>query len=124
MATRRITIMAPRVGTRRSRTAITSTISRPAICTILTATTATITARSHSTEGCCDSGDGLGRRTPTTAPIKHQLVSVAEMHRHEQVPFPHIPPELVRIGPFAIRWYGVMYLVGYVVGFRIARARI
>jgi phosphatidylglycerol:prolipoprotein diacylglycerol transferase len=40
------------------------------------------------------------------------------------IPFPHIPPELVRIGPFAIRWYGVMYLVGYVVGFRIARARI
>jgi phosphatidylglycerol:prolipoprotein diacylglycerol transferase len=40
------------------------------------------------------------------------------------VPYPHIPPELFRVGPFAIRWYGVMYLVGYVVGFRIARARI
>jgi phosphatidylglycerol:prolipoprotein diacylglycerol transferase len=40
------------------------------------------------------------------------------------IPYPHIPPELVRVGPFAIRWYGVMYLVGYVVGFRIARARI
>jgi phosphatidylglycerol:prolipoprotein diacylglycerol transferase len=40
------------------------------------------------------------------------------------IPFPHIPPELVRVGPLAIRWYGVMYLVGYAVGFRIARARI
>lgn len=39
-------------------------------------------------------------------------------------PYPRIPPEIVRIGPFAIRWYGVMYLVGYAVGFRIARARI
>jgi phosphatidylglycerol:prolipoprotein diacylglycerol transferase len=40
------------------------------------------------------------------------------------IPYPHIPPELVRIGPFAIRWYGLMYLVGYVVGYRIVRGRI
>lgn len=40
------------------------------------------------------------------------------------VPYPRIPPEIVRVGPFAIRWYGVMYLVGYFVGYRIARARI
>lgn len=40
------------------------------------------------------------------------------------IPYPHIRPELIRIGPFAIRWYGVMYLVGYVVGYRLARARI
>jgi phosphatidylglycerol:prolipoprotein diacylglycerol transferase len=40
------------------------------------------------------------------------------------IPYPHIPPELVRIGPVAIRWYGVMYVVGYLVGYRIARARI
>jgi phosphatidylglycerol:prolipoprotein diacylglycerol transferase len=40
------------------------------------------------------------------------------------IPYPHIPPELVRVGPFAIRWYGLMYVVGYVVGYRIARARI
>ena len=40
------------------------------------------------------------------------------------IPYPDIPPVLVQLGPFAIRWYGVMYVVGYVVGFRIARARI
>ena len=40
------------------------------------------------------------------------------------IPYPHIPPELVRVGPFAIRWYSVMYIVGYLVGYRIARARI
>lgn len=40
------------------------------------------------------------------------------------LPYPRIPPELVRIGPFAIRWYGVMYVVGYMVGYRVARARI
>lgn len=40
------------------------------------------------------------------------------------IPYPHIPPEIVRIGPLASRWYGVMYLVGYVVGYRLALARI
>ena len=40
------------------------------------------------------------------------------------LPYPQIPPEIVRIGPFALRWYGVMYVVGYVVGYRIARSRI
>ena len=40
------------------------------------------------------------------------------------IPYPRIPPVLLRVGPFAVRWYGVMYLVGYFVGYRIMRARI
>ncbi|HEV2670703.1 MAG TPA: prolipoprotein diacylglyceryl transferase, partial [Gemmatimonadales bacterium] len=40
------------------------------------------------------------------------------------IPYPHISPQVFRLGPFSVRWYGVMYLVGYVVGFRIMRARI
>jgi phosphatidylglycerol:prolipoprotein diacylglycerol transferase len=40
------------------------------------------------------------------------------------IPYPHIAPELIRVGPLSIRWYGVMYLVGYLVGYRIARGRI
>ncbi|MGI8400998.1 MAG: prolipoprotein diacylglyceryl transferase, partial [Gemmatimonadaceae bacterium] len=40
------------------------------------------------------------------------------------IPYPHIPPEIFHVGPFALRWYGVMYVVGYVAGYRIARARI
>src|SRR5689334_14398255 len=40
------------------------------------------------------------------------------------IPYPRIPPVIVSIGPFAIRWYGVMYLVGYVVGYRLALGRI
>jgi len=27
--------------------------------------------------------------------------------------YPHIDPEIVRVGPFAIRWYGIMYLLGF-----------
>jgi len=40
------------------------------------------------------------------------------------IPYPHIPPEILRIGPFALRWYGVMYLVGYAVGVAVARRRV
>jgi phosphatidylglycerol:prolipoprotein diacylglycerol transferase len=36
---------------------------------------------------------------------------------------PKISPELISIGPLAIRWYSLMYLLGYVVGFRIAKRR-
>ncbi len=39
------------------------------------------------------------------------------------IPYPHISPEIFRIGPFAIRWYGLMYLVGYIVGHRLALRR-
>lgn len=31
---------------------------------------------------------------------------------------------LFHVGPIAVRWYGVMYLLGYLVGYRIVRARI
>jgi phosphatidylglycerol:prolipoprotein diacylglycerol transferase len=40
------------------------------------------------------------------------------------IPYPQISPEIFRIGPFAIRWYGVMYIVGYMVGTRIAKDRV
>lgn len=29
------------------------------------------------------------------------------------LPYPRINPEIVRVGPFAIRWYGIMYLIGF-----------
>jgi phosphatidylglycerol:prolipoprotein diacylglycerol transferase len=40
------------------------------------------------------------------------------------IPYPHIRPEIVRVGPFALRWYGLMYLVGYAVGTRLAKRRV
>jgi phosphatidylglycerol:prolipoprotein diacylglycerol transferase len=40
------------------------------------------------------------------------------------IPFPHIPPVIVSIGPFALRWYGIMYVIGYFVGYRLVMARI
>lgn len=35
--------------------------------------------------------------------------------------FPQIDPVLVQIGPFAIRWYALAYIVGLVLGWRIMR---
>lgn len=29
------------------------------------------------------------------------------------IPYPKIDPDIVRIGPLAVRWYGVMYLIGF-----------
>ena len=37
------------------------------------------------------------------------------------LPFPAIDPVLVQIGPFAIRWYALAYIVGLVVGWRYLR---
>jgi prolipoprotein diacylglyceryl transferase len=37
------------------------------------------------------------------------------------LPFPVIDPVLVAIGPFAIRWYALAYVVGILLGWRYAR---
>lgn len=37
------------------------------------------------------------------------------------IPYPHIDPVIVRIGPFAIRWYGVMYLLGFIASYLLVR---
>ncbi len=39
------------------------------------------------------------------------------------IPYPNIDPVLIRIGPLALRWYGLMYLVGFVAGFFVIRSR-
>ena len=37
------------------------------------------------------------------------------------VPFPVIDPVAIELGPLAIRWYALAYLVGLIVGWRLAR---
>jgi len=38
------------------------------------------------------------------------------------IPFPNIDPVLISIGPFAIRWYALAYIVGILGGWFYARA--
>jgi phosphatidylglycerol---prolipoprotein diacylglyceryl transferase len=33
------------------------------------------------------------------------------------IPYPDIDPEIVRIGPVAVRWYGLMYLIGFALSY-------
>ena len=40
------------------------------------------------------------------------------------LPFPVIDPVLIQIGPFAIRWYALAYIVGILLGWLYARALI
>jgi phosphatidylglycerol:prolipoprotein diacylglycerol transferase len=40
------------------------------------------------------------------------------------IPYPNIDPEIIRLGPFAVRWYGVMYLLGFLSSFLLVRYQI
>lgn len=35
-----------------------------------------------------------------------------------------IDPVLIRIGPIAVRWYGIMYLIGFLVGYGVIRSEL
>jgi phosphatidylglycerol---prolipoprotein diacylglyceryl transferase len=39
------------------------------------------------------------------------------------LPYPDIDPVIFAIGPLKIRWYGLMYVIGFVVGWWLARIR-
>lgn len=40
------------------------------------------------------------------------------------IPYPNISPEIVRIGPFSIRWYGMMYLLGFLFSYLLVRYQV
>lgn len=40
------------------------------------------------------------------------------------ISYPSIDPVIVRFGPLAVRWYGMMYLVGFVASYALVRAQI
>lgn len=40
------------------------------------------------------------------------------------IPYPSIDPEIVHIGPLAIRWYGVMYLIGFAASYFLVKEQI
>jgi phosphatidylglycerol:prolipoprotein diacylglycerol transferase len=40
------------------------------------------------------------------------------------IPYPDIDPEIIRVGPFAVRWYGVMYLLGFASSYMLVNLQI
>ncbi len=39
------------------------------------------------------------------------------------IPYPHIDPVAVALGPVRVHWYGIMYLIGFAAGWAVARSR-
>jgi phosphatidylglycerol:prolipoprotein diacylglycerol transferase len=37
------------------------------------------------------------------------------------IPYPEINPDIIRIGPLAVRWYGIMYLIGFTAAYFLVR---
>ncbi len=37
------------------------------------------------------------------------------------LPYPNINPVLIAIGPFQVRWYGLMYLLGFIISYGLVR---
>lgn len=40
------------------------------------------------------------------------------------IPYPNIDPEIIRIGPVAVRWYGLMYALGFAASYLLVRYQI
>ncbi|MDI6713761.1 MAG: prolipoprotein diacylglyceryl transferase [Thermodesulfovibrio sp.] len=40
------------------------------------------------------------------------------------LPYPNINPEIVKVGPLSIRWYGLMYLIGFICSYLIVKREI
>ena len=39
------------------------------------------------------------------------------------IPYPNINPVLIQVGPLQVRWYGLMYILGFVIGYAILKKR-
>lgn len=39
------------------------------------------------------------------------------------IPFPNLRPEIFSVGPLSVRWYGLMYVIGYMIGFQLLKRR-
>jgi phosphatidylglycerol:prolipoprotein diacylglycerol transferase len=67
-----------------------------------------------------DNGDGAPR--PQEASRTRRPAWKLTMLVLPVIPFPHIDPILVHIGPLAVRWYALAYIVGIIAGWFYARA--
>jgi phosphatidylglycerol:prolipoprotein diacylglycerol transferase len=64
-----------------------------------------------------------------TVSLKRLDIAKLKSKRHvhfggTMIPYPHVDPEIVRIGPFAVRWYGMMYLVGFAASYVLVRYQV
>lgn len=56
--------------------------------------------------------------------IGHIFRSVPFNHTPKMIPYPKINPVIVRLGPLEVRWYGLMYLLGFSATWLLVRHQI
>jgi phosphatidylglycerol---prolipoprotein diacylglyceryl transferase len=64
----------------------------------------------------------LSRRKSRHAKETATIINPAAAMPLHVIPYPHIDPVLVHLGPFAIRWYALAYIAGILLGWAYARA--
>ena len=67
-----------------------------------------------------------GHATPGTRRVrrgkKRCLTRIARPHIGQtMIPYPDISPDLLQLGPLRVRWYGIMYILGFAAGRQILR---
>lgn len=60
----------------------------------------------------------------TSAAPDHGIIHDCLSFGYLSMPFPHINPIALQIGPLAIHWYGLMYLAGFALAWLLGRWRI
>jgi phosphatidylglycerol:prolipoprotein diacylglycerol transferase len=50
-----------------------------------------------------------------------EAVSAQRRHMILTIPYPNIDPVFLRIGPVQLRWYGLMYMLSFIIGFFVLR---
>ena len=53
---------------------------------------------------------------------RHRFLCVSQLMPLFAIPFPAIDPVAISLGPFAIRWYALAYIVGLLIGWRYCLA--
>src|SRR5277367_6759994 len=66
-----------------------------------------------------DNGDGAAR--PQGVLAQRARRKIRAMFVLPIIPYPAINPILISIGPFAVRWYALAYIVGIIAGWFYAR---
>ena len=71
--------------------------------------------------GACRSALTLARRSAWSAADRTDVVTAQPLLPLAALAFPDIDPVMVRIGPLAVHWYGVGYIVGILFGWWYAK---
>src|SRR5689334_3696524 len=53
--------------------------------------------------------------------FRRKEISPQHHHMILTIPYPNIDPVFLRLGPVQLRWYGLMYMLSFIIGFFVLR---